>query len=88
MAQKKAGGSTRNGRDSRGQRLGVKIFGGSVAHPGCIIVRQRGTRYYPGENTCMGRDHTIHSIIKGIVKFYSRSCKWFISVEPTKPIEE
>lgn len=68
-ATKKAGGSTKNGRDSPGQRLGVKKFGGEAVIPGNIIVRQRGTRYHPGENVGMGRDHTIFAKVIGHVKF-------------------
>lgn len=69
MASKKAGGSTRNGRDSAGQRLGVKRFGGQAVKTGTILVRQRGTKYYVGNNVKMGRDHTIYSAIDGLVKF-------------------
>lgn len=60
MATKKSGGSTRNGRDSAGRRLGVKKFGGESVHSSMVIIRQRGTKYYPGVNTYMGKDHTIH----------------------------
>lgn len=69
MASKKAGGSTKNGRDSQSKRLGVKRFGGESVLPGTIIVRQRGTEFYPGNNVRMGRDHTIYSVIDGKVKF-------------------
>lgn len=69
MAQKKAGGSSRNGRDSEGRRLGVKKFGGESVSPGHIIVRQRGTKFYPGENVGMGRDHTLFAKSQGVVKF-------------------
>lgn len=69
MASKKAAGSTKNGRDSSGQRLGVKRFGGEMVRPGTIIVRQRGTRFYPGNNVRMGRDHTIFSVVEGTVCF-------------------
>ncbi|KAI5651092.1 hypothetical protein M9H77_37097 [Catharanthus roseus] len=68
-AHKKGAGSTKNGRDSPGQRLGVKIFGDQVAKPGAIIVRQRGTKFHPGKNVGLGRDHTIFSLIDGLVKF-------------------
>ena len=72
-ATKKAGGSTRNGRDSPGQRLGVKKFGGEVVNPGNIIIRQRGKKYHSGEATQMGRDHTIYAMTSGYVKFvYNR----------------
>lgn len=69
MASKKAAGSTRNGRDSAGRRLGVKRFGGEAVKPGTIIVRQRGTKFYLGNNVRMGRDFTIYSLIDGQVKF-------------------
>lgn len=69
MAHKKAAGSTKNGRDSNAQRLGVKIFGGQAAKAGNIIVRQRGTKYFPGENTSMGKDHTIFALADGEVTF-------------------
>ncbi|EEF50893.1 50S ribosomal protein L27, chloroplastic [Ricinus communis] len=69
MAHKKGAGSTKNGRDSPGQRLGVKIFGNQAAKPGAIIVRQRGTKFHPGKNVGLGKDHTIFSLIDGLVKF-------------------
>lgn len=69
MASKKAAGSTRNGRDSQSQRLGVKAFGGQNVKPGAIIVRQRGTKFHVGRNVRIGRDHTIYSVIDGQVKF-------------------
>ena len=72
MAHKKGGGSTRNGRDSESKRLGVKRFGGEKVLPGNIIVRQRGTRFHPGKNVSMGKDHTIFSLIDGFVKFSKR----------------
>jgi len=72
MAHKKGGGSTRNGRDSESKRLGVKRFGGEKVLPGNIIVRQRGTRFHPGKNVSMGKDHTIFSLIDGFVKFSRR----------------
>ena len=72
MAHKKGGGSTRNGRDSESKRLGVKKFGGEKVLPGNIIVRQRGTRFHPGKNVSMGKDHTIFSLIDGFVKFSKR----------------
>ncbi|XP_008441337.2 50S ribosomal protein L27, chloroplastic [Cucumis melo] len=68
-AHKKGAGSTKNGRDSKGQRLGVKIFGDQVAKPGSIIVRQRGTKFHAGNNVGLGKDHTIFSLIDGLVKF-------------------
>jgi large subunit ribosomal protein L27 len=72
MAHKKAGGSTRNGRDSNPKYLGVKCFGGEVVLPGTIIVRQRGTAYHPARNVGMGRDHTLHALIGGKVEYYYR----------------
>jgi large subunit ribosomal protein L27 len=69
MAHKKAGGSSRNGRDSNAKRLGVKRFGGQLVSAGSIIVRQRGTRIHPGENVGMGKDHTLFARIDGYVKF-------------------
>jgi large subunit ribosomal protein L27 len=69
MATKKAGGSSRNGRDSAGQRLGVKKFGGEKVRPGMILVRQRGTKFYPGTNVDMGRDHTLFAVADGRVEF-------------------
>lgn len=69
MAHKKAGGSTRNGRDSHGQRLGVKAFGGEAILAGSIIVRQRGTKIYPGENVGIGKDDTLFAKVTGVVLF-------------------
>lgn len=69
MASKKAAGSTKNGRDSQSKRLGVKRFGGENVQPGTILVRQRGTEFFAGNNVRMGRDHTIYSVIEGQVKF-------------------
>ncbi len=69
MAHKKAGGSSRNGRDSAGRRLGVKRFGGESVVPGNIIVRQRGTKFHPGTNVGMGKDHTLFSLVDGEVLF-------------------
>jgi len=83
MATKKAGGSSRNGRDSAGRRLGVKIYGEQTVVPGNIIVRQRGTRIHAGENVGMGTDHTLFSLIKGKVKFKkSKLNRTFVSVIP------
>ena len=83
MATKKAGGSSRNGRDSAGRRLGVKKYGGQLVVPGNIIVRQRGTKIFPGENVGMGKDHSIFSIVKGKVKFKkSKSDRTYVSVKP------
>ena len=81
MATKKAGGSSRNGRDSAGRRLGVKIYAGQKVIPGNIIIRQRGTKYYPGENVGIGKDHTIFALKEGKVKFSPKSSgKKFVSV--------
>ncbi|AHI07327.1 50S ribosomal protein L27 [Bdellovibrio bacteriovorus W] len=83
MASKKAGGSTKNGRDSQSKRLGVKRFGGEKVLPGTIIVRQRGTKFHMGNNVKMGRDYTIYSVIEGLVKFERFSKERFkISVYP------
>ena len=83
MATKKAGGSTRNGRDSAGRRLGVKKYGEQVVIPGNIILRQRGTKMYPGLNVGMGRDHTIFAKVSGRVKFQTKkNKKKYISVIP------
>ena len=84
MATKKAGGSSRNGRDSAGRRLGVKRFGGQLVIPGNIIVRQRGTKIHPGNHVGMGRDHSIFSLIKGKVQFKkSKANRTFVSVIPS-----
>ena len=81
MAHKKAGGSTRNGRDIAGRRLGVKKFGGESVIPGNIIVRQRGTKFYPGANVSIGKDHTIFAIKEGFVDFEKKSSgKSFVNV--------
>ncbi|MBM3505947.1 MAG: 50S ribosomal protein L27 [Alphaproteobacteria bacterium] len=83
MAHKKAGGSSRNGRDSDGRRLGLKKSGGQAVVPGNIIVRQRGTQWYPGRNVGMGKDHTIFALIEGRVAFAEKSRgRVFVSVEP------
>ncbi|MBF0393051.1 MAG: 50S ribosomal protein L27 [Alphaproteobacteria bacterium] len=88
MAHKKAGGSSRNGRDSDGQRLGVKKFGGEAVIPGNIIVRQRGTQYYPGENVGMGKDHTLFAKAEGRVTFrHKAQGRTYISVLPDAPVE-
>ena len=83
MASKKAGGSSRNGRDSAGRRLGVKKYGGQLVLPGNIIVRQRGTKIHPGDHVGMGRDHSIFSLAKGKVRFKtSKLNRTFVSVIP------
>ena len=87
MAHKKAGGSSRNGRDSAGRRLGVKKFGGEIVLAGNIIVRQRGTEYHPGRNVGMGRDHTIFATVDGAVMFQRRRLgRVYVSVSP-RPAE-
>lgn len=82
MAHKKAGGSSRNGRDSNGQRRGVKRYGGTLVTPGSILVRQVGTRIYPGDNVGMGRDFTLFARIGGIVQFEDKRNKKFVSIVP------
>tara|TARA_X000001036_G_scaffold361358_1_gene344625 strand:- start:71 stop:325 length:255 start_codon:yes stop_codon:yes gene_type:complete len=83
MATKKAGGSSRNGRDSAGRRLGVKKFGGQAVLPGNIIIRQRGTKIFPGQHVGMGKDHSIFSLVKGKVVFKkTKSDRTLVSVKP------
>jgi large subunit ribosomal protein L27 len=83
MAHKKAGGSSRNGRDSRGRRLGVKKFGGEIVIPGNIIVRQRGTKFHPGAHVGIGRDHTLFATIGGAVRFHKGlGGRSYVSVVP------
>ena len=83
MATKKAGGSSKNGRDSKGRRLGVKRFGDQLVIPGNIIVRQRGTKIFPGEHVGMGKDHSIFSKINGTVEYKkTKSDRTFVSVKP------
>lgn len=82
MATKKAGGSSRNGRDSAGRRLGVKKFGGESVIAGNIIIRQRGTKYYPGKSVGMGRDHTLFALCDGHVRFSQGALgRMFVSIE-------
>lgn len=83
MAHKKGGGSSKNGRDSESKRLGVKIYGGQAVKAGNIIVRQRGTKYHPGRNMGMGKDHTLFALTDGVVAF-SKGYKnrMFISIDP------
>jgi large subunit ribosomal protein L27 len=84
MAHKKAGGSSRNGRDSGGQRLGLKIFGGEQVVAGNIIARQRGTKWHPGRNVGIGRDHTLFALTDGRVAFQAKTKgRIFVSVLPT-----
>ncbi len=83
MAHKKAGGSSRNGRDSIGRRLGIKKYGDEAVIPGNIIVRQRGTKYHPGDNVGMGKDHTIFAKIEGKVSFRTKAKdRTYVSVIP------
>ena len=83
MAHKKGVGSSKNGRESESKRLGVKIFGGQAAISGNIIVRQRGTTHYPGENVGMGKDHTLFALVDGTVEFRKKAkSKSFVSVVP------
>ncbi|GAB5471262.1 MAG: 50S ribosomal protein L27 [Rhodospirillales bacterium] len=89
MAHKKAGGSSRNGRDSEGRRLGVKRFGGQSVLAGNILVRQRGTKFYPGTNVGMGRDHTLFALTEGQVRFARKAGgRMFVSIEPGSPASE
>ena len=82
MAHKKAGGSSRNGRDSAGRRLGIKKYGGEAVIPGNIILRQRGTKWHPGDNVGMGKDHTIFAVTEGKVKFTRKAGgKVYVSVD-------
>ena len=84
MATKKAGGSSKNGRDSAGRRLGVKRFGGQLVMPGNIIVRQRGTRIHPGNHVGIGRDHSMFALVEGKVQFKtSKLNRTFVSVIPS-----
>ena len=83
MAHKKAGGSSRNGRDSHSQRLGLKIFGGQTVLAGNIIARQRGTKWQPGANVGLGKDHTLFALINGRVEFHTKAKnRVFVSVLP------
>jgi len=86
MAHKKSGGSSRNGRDSNSKRLGVKRFDGQVVTAGSILVRQRGTRFHPGENVKVGRDHTLWAQVDGTVKFspYAKNRRKQVSIIPTE----
>ncbi len=88
MAHKKAGGSSRNGRDSEGRRLGVKKFGGESVVGGNIIVRQRGTKWHPGDNVGIGKDHTLFALVDGRVHFKSSAtCRASVSVIPAQRAE-
>lgn len=81
MAQKKGGGTVSNGRDSRSQRLGTKIFGGEFCIPGNIIIRQRGTKFHAGQGVKCGRDHTIFSVTHGTVRFSKKQGKQYVHVD-------
>lgn len=82
MAHKKAGGSSRNGRDSEGRRLGVKKYGGEKVVAGNILVRQRGTKFHPGDNVGIGKDHTLFALTGGNVKFREKASRHFVHVVP------
>jgi large subunit ribosomal protein L27 len=86
MAHKKAGGSSRNGRDSESKRLGLKAYGGELVNAGSIIVRQRGTKFHPGTNVGIGKDHTLFAMVTGKVKYAERGpeSKSTVSIEPAK----
>jgi large subunit ribosomal protein L27 len=88
MAHKKAGGSSRNGRDSAGRRLGVKKFGDESVIAGNIIVRQRGTTWHPGVNVGMGKDHTLFALTDGRVRFLTKAGRAFVSVVPAQEAAE
>ena len=90
MAHKKSGGSSRNGRDSAGRRLGVKKFGGEAVDAGNILVRQRGTKFWPGAGVGMGRDHTLFALVTGAVKFVTkRDNRTYVNVaQPSAPAAE
>ncbi|GJE25853.1 50S ribosomal protein L27 [Methylobacterium organophilum] len=88
MAHKKAGGSSRNGRDSEGRRLGVKKFGSEAVIPGNIIVRQRGTKWHPGTNVGMGKDHTLFALVEGRVRFETKRGREFVAVVPLQQAAE
>ncbi|HXG41858.1 MAG TPA: 50S ribosomal protein L27 [Dehalococcoidia bacterium] len=88
MAHKKSSGSAKNGRDSNAKRLGVKRYDGQLVWPGCIIVRQRGTKIYPGKNVGLGRDYTIYALVEGRVKFepYDKYGRKKVSVYPLEEV--
>ena len=84
MAHKKAGGSSRNGRDTAGRRLGIKKYGGEIVLPGNVIARQRGTKWHPGKNVGMGKDHTLFALTEGKIKFIHKTGgKTLVNVEST-----
>ena len=84
MAHKKAGGSSRNGRDSEGRRLGVKKFGGEKVVAGNILVRQRGTKFHPGDNVGIGKDHTLFALVEGSVQFREKASRQLVNIVPAK----
>ena len=90
MAHKKAGGSTRNGRDSNPKYLGVKRYGGQLVNAGEILVRQRGTRFHPGEGVGLGRDHTLFALTSGLVKFTTKGPKnrQFVVIDPVVHMQQ
>lgn len=90
MAHKKAGGSTRNGRDSQSKRLGVKRFGGQLVKAGNILVRQRGTQFHPGDNVGCGRDHTLFALVDGVVcfKVKGKQKRQYVSIEPAADAQQ
>ncbi|MGI6245303.1 MAG: 50S ribosomal protein L27 [Pseudochelatococcus sp.] len=88
MAHKKSGGSSRNGRDSDGRRLGVKKYGGEAVIPGNIIVRQRGTKVHPGDNVGIGKDHTLFALVEGRVEFLTRLGRAYVRVEAVQEAAE
>ncbi|CAK0760196.1 50S ribosomal subunit protein L27 [uncultured Gammaproteobacteria bacterium] len=89
MAHKKAGGSSRNGRDSAGRRLGVKRYGGQFVPAGNILVRQRGTKFHPGDNVGIGRDHTLFAMVTGTVSFRTTTGgRTFVSVAEPKVVQQ
>ena len=88
MAHKKAGGSSRNGRDSQSKRLGLKAFGGELVNAGSILVRQRGTQFHPGMNVGIGKDHTLFALETGAVKFVTkRNDRTYVTVVPAMPLQ-
>jgi len=87
MAHKKAGGSSRNGRDSDGRRLGVKKFGGENVVSGNILVRQRGTKWHPGRNVVIGKDHTLFALVDGKVEFKASKFRDYVSVVPAQKLQ-
>ena len=87
MAHKKAGGSSRNGRDSAGKRLGIKLFGGQIVVAGNILARQRGTKWHPGHNVGLGKDHTLFALIEGRVEFLIKGAQRRRTVRVT-PLEQ